>query len=86
LHKLCLFKDYTDVLAKKLNFTYESQREVDGDWGTLPKSGPYNRSGNWAGLMVGIINAKYDMSLSAWIRTTERYDIMSFVLTLQQII
>jgi hypothetical protein len=45
----------------------------------LPKSGPYNCSGNWAGVMGGIINAKYDMSLSAWIWTTERYEIMSFV-------
>jgi hypothetical protein len=69
-------KDYTDVLAKKLNFTYESQREVDGDWGTLPKSGPYNRSGKWGGVMGGIINAKYDMSLSSWIRTTQNSDMM----------
>jgi hypothetical protein len=72
-------KDYTDVIAKKLNFTYESQREVNEDWGSLPKSGPYNYSGKWAGVMGGIINAKYDMSLSPWLRTLERYEIMSFV-------
>jgi hypothetical protein len=72
-------KDYTDMIAKKLNFTYESQREVDGDWGTLPKSGPYNRSGKWGGVMGGIINGKYDMSLCSWFRTIERYEIMSLV-------
>jgi hypothetical protein len=37
-------KDYTDVIAQKLNFTYESHGDIDGDWGTLPKSGPYNHS------------------------------------------
>jgi hypothetical protein len=72
-------KDYTDVIAKKLNFTYESQIDVNKDWGTLPKSGPHNCSGKWGGVMGGIINAKYDMSLSAWVWMTERSEIMSLV-------
>jgi hypothetical protein len=37
--------DYTNLIAQKLNFTYEIHREVDGNWGFMPISGPYNRSG-----------------------------------------
>jgi hypothetical protein len=73
-------KDYTYVMAKKLNFTYESQKEVNGDWGLLPKSGLQNHSGKWGGVLGGIINGKYDMSLSAWVMMTKRYETMSFVL------
>jgi hypothetical protein len=73
-------KDYIDVIAQMLNFTYESHKQVDGDWGTVPKSGPFNRSGEWGGIMGELINAKYDMTLSAWWWIRERYDLMSFVI------
>jgi hypothetical protein len=32
-------KEYTDVIPKQANFTYESHRQMNGDWGTVPKSG-----------------------------------------------
>jgi hypothetical protein len=72
-------KDYADVISQKLNFTYESHKQVDGDWGSLPKSGPYNRSGKWGGVMGGVVNAKYDVSLGAWSWLRERYGLLSFV-------
>jgi hypothetical protein len=38
-------KDYTDLARKQLNFTYESHRDMTGNWGVLPISGSYNCSG-----------------------------------------
>jgi hypothetical protein len=32
-------KDYTDIIAKRCNFTWESHKEINEDWGVLPKSG-----------------------------------------------
>jgi hypothetical protein len=72
-------KDYTDVIAQQLNFTYESHSQVDGDWGILPQSGPFNHSGIWGGVMGKIVNAKYDMTISDWAWLRERYGLMSFV-------
>jgi hypothetical protein len=72
-------KEYTNDIAKKHNFTYELHSQVDGDWGYLPKSDPYNRSGKWGCLLGKIVNAKYDMSLSDWWWLIERYKLMSFV-------
>jgi hypothetical protein len=72
-------KDYADVLAKQFNFTYESHKDVNGDWGVLPKSGPFNRSGEWSGVMGNVINSKYDLCLSSWSWWRERYDLLTFV-------
>jgi hypothetical protein len=72
-------KQYTDVLAKQFNFTYESHKEVNDDWGVLPKSGPYNRSGEWGGVLGDVIMAKYDLNLAAWIWSVKRYGLLSYV-------
>jgi hypothetical protein len=72
-------KDYTDLVAKKYNFTYESHRDVTGNWGVFPISGPYNQSGEWGGIMGDVVNGKYDLCLSAWHWMTERYEILTFV-------
>ena len=29
---------------------------MDGDWGMIPKAGPYNMSGEWGGVMGDVIN------------------------------
>jgi hypothetical protein len=72
-------KQYTDVLAKQFNFTYESHKDVNDDWGELPKSGPYNRSGEWAGVFGDVIKAKYDLNLADWIWSLKTYGLLSFV-------
>jgi hypothetical protein len=72
-------KQYTDVLAKQFNFTYVSHKEVYEDWGELPKSGPFNRSGEWSGVFGDVIMAKYDLNLAAWAWYLERYGLTSFV-------
>jgi hypothetical protein len=74
-------KDYTDMIARKYNFTYESH--WDGDWGTQPKSGPYNISGEWGGVMGSVVMRKYDMSLADWAWHVERYNLLSFVAFLE---
>jgi hypothetical protein len=56
-------KYYTDVLDQQFNFTYESHK--GDDFGVLSKSAPNNLSGEWGGVMGGVINAKYDLSISA---------------------
>ena len=44
-------KDYMDALALKFNFTYTSHRNVDNDWGVVPKKGPFSINGTWGGVM-----------------------------------
>ena len=46
-----------------------------------PKSGPYNLSGTWGGVMGDVINGKYHFSLSQWLHIRERYELMDFVVT-----
>jgi hypothetical protein len=72
-------KQYTDILAKQFNFTYVSNKDVNDDWGLFPKSGPYNRSGEWGGVFGDVIMAKYDLNLADWIWSLERYGLLSFV-------
>jgi hypothetical protein len=72
-------KDHTNLVAKKYNFTYESHRDMTGNWGDLPISGPYNQSGEWGGIFGDVVNGKYDLCLSAWLWMAERYEILKFV-------
>ena len=75
-------KDYTDMIARQVNFTYESHRQVDGDWGELPKSGSFNSSGEWGGVMGNVVNREYDFSMSAWGWRADRYNLLSCVIFL----
>jgi hypothetical protein len=72
-------KPYMDVLAQQFNFTYESHKDANDDWGAFPKSGPYNRSGEWGGVFGDVIMAKYDLNLAAWKWSLDRYGLLSFV-------
>jgi hypothetical protein len=67
-----------DVLSRMYNFTFVSDRDVAGDWGTLPKSGPMNLSGEWGGVMGGVIKGEYDLSISSWGRNVDRSHLMTF--------
>ena len=71
--------DYMDLLAGRYNFTYISQKNIDNDWGALPKSGPFNISGTWGGVMGDVIHKKYDLSLSDWFWDNERNELLQFV-------
>ena len=71
--------DYMNLLAKKLNFTYASYKDLDGDWGTIPKAGPFCLNGTWGGVVGNVILKKYDMSISSYTWNIARSELMQFV-------
>ena len=72
--------DYMDILADQFNFTFTSDKEPNGDWGIMPKSGPFNLSGDWGGVMGNVVTGKYDVSISAWDWNLERSNVVQYVL------
>ena len=71
--------DYMNLLAKKLNFTYASYKDLGGDWGTIPKAGPFSLNGTWGGVVGNVILKKYDMSISSYTWNIARSELMQFV-------
>ncbi len=71
--------DYMGMIRSIANFTVVSTLEPDGDWGTLPKSGPYNLSGTWGGVLGSVVNKEYDITLSPWAFFAERHAILDMV-------
>ena len=55
-----------------------SHKEPNDDWGLTPREGPFNRSGNWSGVMGNVIEGGYDLSLSSWYWLHERAHLMAF--------
>ena len=55
--------DVMDILGKMMNFTWESHKEPNDNWGTNVVSGPPNSSGVWDGVMGEVFNGKYQFSL-----------------------
>ena len=70
---LCIF--HSVILMARASFLELKSR----DWGILPKAGPFNLSGTWGGVMGGVINKKFDLSLSSWTWNLARYTIVQFV-------
>ena len=68
-----------NAIAPKFNFTWETLHEPDNNWGVFPKSGSYNLSGTWHGVMGGVVNGDFHMSLSQWTWNIERRRILDFV-------
>ena len=75
--------DFMEIMSKKFNFTYLSEKEPNGDWGLVPKSGPFNMSGEWSGVMGNVVKGTYDMSLSPWQWVLERDNFVQFVLVIK---
>ena len=60
--------DMVDLIAGQLNFTYESTKEPNGEWGYEMLDGTAaSINANWSGVMGGVITGQYDMSLSSWL-------------------
>ena len=55
--------DVMNVLGEKMNFTWESHGEMENNWGTTAISGPSNSSGIWGGVVGGVFNGNYQMSI-----------------------
>ena len=71
--------DFMDKLSIEFNFTYVSQKNVDNDWGTEQKSGPYNINGTWGGVWGDVISKHYDMILAPWLWTSARNELFTCV-------
>ena len=55
--------DYMNALGQIMNFTWESHKPPDDNWGVEPLSGPFNLSGIWGGAMGSVVNGEYHISL-----------------------
>ena len=73
--------DYMDALGQILNFTWESHKPPDDNWGVQPLSGPFTLSGLWGGAMGSVVNGEYHISLSQWVWLEGRYGLMDFIST-----
>ena len=72
-------KDVMDTFSARFNFTLISHKNMESDWGMIPKSGPFSINGTWGGIMGDVINKKYDMSISSWKWNMERHPLGQFV-------
>ena len=48
------------------------------------KSGPFNQSGEWGGVLGDVVMGRFDMSLTPWTWLHKRRDILQFVLMIKQ--
>ena len=69
--------DIMDNAAKIMNFTWTS--DISNDWGMFPKSGPFNISGKWEGVMGNVVLGNYDVSVNYWEMKLERINIVDHV-------
>ena len=74
-----LYPDIIDEMGRLLNFTWENHKEVDGNWGVMPISGPYNRSGVFGGIIGAIKNGTHMFNTAGWLWIVDRYEIIDFV-------
>ena len=50
--------EFMDILAKKFNFAWSSDMQVDGDWGMQPKNGTWE-NGTRDGVMGRVVTGEY---------------------------
>ena len=68
-----LHADIVQLLSKEYNFTVKSFQEPNGDWGAFPKTGKWtDKNATFSGILGGLINDKYDISITDWLQTKER--------------
>ena len=76
--KNCNYKgiavDIMNRAAEIMNFTWKA--EITNDWGLSPKSGPFNISGNWGGVLGNVIMGNYGLSITNWRLTLQRMDLL----------
>ncbi len=77
--KYGLLVDLMDLWSQELNFKWDFYKDVNDDWGLKPKSGPYNESGEWTGVLGDVVKGKYQLSLNVWIWFPERDSFLDFV-------
>ena len=73
--------DIMDGAADYMNFTWNA--EISNDWGMTPKSGPFNMSGEWGGVMGNIVVGNYEISVNVWLLNLERVKVMDHAIVLK---
>ena len=73
--------DIMDGAADYMNFTWNA--EISDDWGMTPKSGPFNMSGEWGGVMGNVVLGNYEVSVNVWLLTLERSKVLDHAITLK---
>ena len=73
------------IFAMEFNITHASHKNLDGDWGMLPKAGPYNMSGEWGGVMGDVINgyAQFNPSMQS-LKSSLRLHCFLFLLACRE--
>ena len=71
--------DMFDAVKKILNSTWTTHKQLDGNWGIQPVSGPFNRSGVWNGVFGKVVNKQYPISINFWVNNIERRGLVDLV-------
>ena len=69
-----LLQDYMDLLSNQFNFTCISHKNLDNDWGLVPKE-----NGSYGGVLGDMYSKKYDITISTWQWFLERDKLADFV-------
>ena len=79
-----IIPDMMDIWAKVYNFTWDTYRDVNNDWGYVdPVEGPHSGTG---GVMGDVFNGRYQVSFSSWHWKKERYFVDFVPFSLDRII
>ena len=74
-----------EEIGKMFNFTWTCDQEPNGDWGSVPISGPSNLNGTWGGVLGNIVNGDYAFTLSYWWNVESRLGMCDYILVGQGI-
>lgn len=69
--------DLETQLSVMLNFTFTNEFEPNGNWGLMPVTGTFE-NGTFEGVVGHVVNNTHDISLSTWVWTDERKNILDF--------
>ena len=65
--------DIMNIIAARYNFTLVADKEPDGNWGSIPKTGAWtDPNATFEGVLGRVVDSSYDMSIVEWKRTLER--------------
>ena len=65
-------------LQKMYNFTWNPTKDPNGDWGTVPISGPANSNGTYGGIFGSVIDQTVQLSVSSWQIGAERLTFLDY--------
>ena len=62
-----------NIISKQYNFTLVADKDPNGDWGAIPKSGAWtDPNATFGGVFGSLVDRRYDISVVEWKRTLER--------------